>query len=730
MEELRVEDYLANRKGQGQAAALGGFGQTQQQPAQPSGGLFSTSGGTSLFGTKPPENKSLFGTTATTGFGSTSGGSLFGATTAAAPAFGQTTTATTGFSFGQTTQQQAKGTGFNFGNTATATPSLFGTTTQQAQQPSFGMQGFQLGQNTQQQNTTGLFGAQKPGTAGGFLSTPSTGVGLFGNKPTGITQPLGTSFGATAPVTPFGNTASAATGGGLFGTPNQNKTGLFAPFNNQGTFNNPGLFGQPTNQQRPGGTLTTGFTGFGGNNMVPGLATGPFTATPAPNNMQNVGLFGPNTGFGQAQQNPMGVGGATGLFPDLGKLVKAMTEKPMLDLAVANAGKGGSPSASDQVASKLNSNLKPTYVLSPSLVISNRPRPKPVNKPNTQSGNRHWLFKGLEDPHEESAEDFLKPKKYPSVRTLNLKVFRGAKADTTHPATPLDTPGRVNGEVDGSVKGGDHVSPLTTPLSTLGDAAPLPLVSNGPTRSHDNSPTPDIIKGRTNIKRLNLPDKASHPMDDTLADLNVRAAARGRDHHHHHHLDSDLEANKENDNSGNNNISLFNASGDDDLPDMVPQASEEPHPAGIKLQRPGYYTLPPMDMLAQMVAYEEEDKRCPVENFTVGRYGYGNVCFLGVTDVAGLDLDSSVFIVRKQVEVYPPGTAKPPRGQQLNRPAIVTLDCVWPVDKSSREVIKVTERLQAMGWTEYLERQCVKMEANFLEYRPETGSWVFKVPGF
>lgn len=49
------------------------------------------------------------------------------------------------------------------------------------------------------------------------------------------------------------------------------------------------------------------------------------------------------------------------------------------------------------------------------------------------------------------------------------------------------------------------------------------------------------------------------------------------------------------------------------------------------------------------------------------------------------------------------------------------------MDKSTREVIKSSERLEAMGWGDYLERQCVKMEANFIEYRPETGSWVFKV---
>lgn len=69
----------------------------------------------------------------------------------------------------------------------------------------------------------------------------------------------------------------------------------------------------------------------------------------------------------------------------------------------------------------------------------------------------------------------------------------------------------------------------------------------------------------------------------------------------------------------------------------------------------------------------DSDGQCLVENFTVGRYGYGNVCFLGVTDVAGIDLDAVVFILRKQIEVYPEGTQKPPQGQELNKPAIVSI---------------------------------------------------------
>ena len=61
-----------------------------------------------------------------------------------------------------------------------------------------------------------------------------------------------------------------------------------------------------------------------------------------------------------------------------------------------------------------------------------------------------------------------------------------------------------------------------------------------------------------------------------------------------------------------------------------------PHPAGIVLTRPGYYTDPSMDELAQLT---DDNGHCVVENFAVGREGYGNVFFEGITDVTGLNLD-------------------------------------------------------------------------------------------
>ena len=93
------------------------------------------------------------------------------------------------------------------------------------------------------------------------------------------------------------------------------------------------------------------------------------------------------------------------------------------------------------------------------------------------------MFKDLEDPNDESSEDFPKPKKYTSVRKLNLKVFKTE-----------DSPGvRIKGDLStppvGS--GGDVPSPLTVPVSLLGEMSPLKGTG---TPSHDNSPMPDIIK--------------------------------------------------------------------------------------------------------------------------------------------------------------------------------------------------------------------------------------------
>jgi nuclear pore complex protein Nup98-Nup96 len=60
----------------------------------------------------------------------------------------------------------------------------------------------------------------------------------------------------------------------------------------------------------------------------------------------------------------------------------------------------------------------------------------------------------------------------------------------------------------------------------------------------------------------------------------------------------------------------------------------------------------------------------------------------------------------------------------------VTLDKVWPVDKTKQEPIKSPERLLQLNFEERLQKSCMKLGARFIEYRPETGSWVFRVDHF
>ena len=80
--------------------------------------------------------------------------------------------------------------------------------------------------------------------------------------------------------------------------------------------------------------------------------------------------------------------------------------------------------------------------------------------------------------------------------------------------------------------------------------------------------------------------------------------------------------------------------------------------------------------------------------------------------------------------VYPDDLNKPPLGKGLNWPAQITSDKVWPLDKISGDTIRSTDRLINMSYKEKLEKASSRMGARFLGYRPETGSWVFKVDHF
>uniref|UniRef100_A0A8C8M4U7 Nuclear pore complex protein Nup98-Nup96 n=1 Tax=Oncorhynchus tshawytscha TaxID=74940 RepID=A0A8C8M4U7_ONCTS len=616
LEELRLEDYQAGRKG------------PTNPMAAPTGGLFGTAaaatpstGAAGLFGSSATNTGFSFGQ-AKTNFGASTGGfgtatgSLFGqqqqpqqAQQAASlfKPFGQaTTTPNTGFSFGNTSTmgqpQQTSTMGGLFGSTAASQAGgLFGNTAQTTPATGFG-------------TGTGLFG--QTNTAFGNQS-------LFGNKTAG--------FGATTT-----SASSFGTGTGLFG----NKSALTL-----GTGTNPSNF-----------AVGTGQMSLFGNNKTLGSTLG------------TIGAFGPQgfstgtstLGFG-AQQQPVAL-----TDPNAAAAQQAVLQQQINALAYSPF--GDSPLFRNPLSDpkKKEERLKPTNPAAQKALttpthykLTPRPATRVRPKALTSSGSsKSQLFDGLDDDEPSLTNGAFMPRK--SIKKLVLKNLNGSSLYSSP----------INRDTD------DLASPPEYPLNGLRSV----------TRPHTPSPS----------------------LQDTISELNAhRVGARGR---------NGLEVSSE-------DISL----GEDSIQEEREEEVQEvpPHPAGIVLCRVGYYTIPAMDELAKMV---DENGVCVVENFTVGRKGQR--VFHGEVNVTGLNLDEIVHFRRKEVIVYPDDKNKPAEGEGLNRRAEVTLDGVWPNDKTTCTQIKNPERLSEMNYEGRLENASRKQGARFLEYRPETGSWVFEVAHF
>jgi hypothetical protein len=90
----------------------------------------------------------------------------------------------------------------------------------------------------------------------------------------------------------------------------------------------------------------------------------------------------------------------------------------------------------------------------------------------------------------------------------------------------------------------------------------------------------------------------------------------------------------------------------------------------------GYYTKPDVLLLSKL----NKDELVQIENFVVGRQGIGSVQFPGKTDVTSLgDINTIVEFYPGEIVVYPDESKKPPVGEGLNKPAIVTLEKVFSV---------------------------------------------------
>ena len=709
LEELRLEDYQAGRKG-AQNQATGLFG----APAQPS-----------LFGT------ATAGTSATTpSFGSTSGG--FG--TANQPGgsglfnkpitgFGAPTTTTTGFPFNATTSSNLFGANTQakpFGAAAPA-PLFSNTTTVPAAGSGFGTTqntGFGSFGTAQPNQNIGLFNQNKstfalpaPSTSTGFggfgqQSTTNTGTNLFGVKPAGTTG-FGTStFGATA--TPFGSNLG-------FGTNQNTNTSLFNTsfkpanqttgfsFGNTGTTTglgtNPGLnlSGGTSlfNQQKPGGLFGSSTGTF--NTSGFGTSTGFGTTTAMPSLGMNM-LGG--VGMNQTQQNA----GSVPVHQQILALVSApFGNSPLLKNLLPASGKAKELLKPANPTNKLSS---PQYKVS----TNNSPRIKP-RVATSSNLSKKSLFEGLEEEDPSLIEAF-QPR--PNAKRL---VLRPKHVTISQPDENINSPS-IGSNIDNTRPSSrDSESTNKENQDYQSSSDPKSLVSWLKSSIPLKTSQEDTFDGQQSpFRDSDIPPEG---IDNTIAELRPNVNNQNQ-----YSLSQNTSADKNSSDSTER---------DSDSPqefDETPRSSLSSDSiaklAKVKLQRVGYYTIPSIDKLDDYVYGET----CIVPNFTVGRKGYGNVYFPDSFDVYGLNLDEIVHFRHKEVIIYPDDDKKPPIGQGLNRRAQVTLDRVWPQDKSRHEAITDPNRLQEMNYEGKLRRVSAKHDTRFLEYRPETGSWVFKVDHF
>lgn len=731
LEELRVEDYAANRKGP-QSGGMSGFGATGQtglfgQPAA-STSAFSFGGTT--------QSKPLFGTTGTNTFGT--GTNLFGQTSQSQNTsmfnkpvgFGAATTSAGGaFSFGNMSNTSTFGqNSFQkpFGQTGGGS-GLFGTTTTTQPSTAFGT-GTAFGFGTSAPQSTGLFGTKPTGFGSTNTTTTSTftfgtpsnvsGGGLFGNKSNVSAFGTGTtSFGTPSTgMGVFGTTQTSSSG--LFGA-NKPTTGFGTGFgsglgtnfgtslfsSNMSTNAAPGLFGSSTANK----SLGFSFTGINA-----GSTTGGF-------GQPNVG--NPSLGFGSS------AGFGVGSDPNASALMQQQYQAQQQILALASNPFGDSPLFRNPIkeTNKREELLKPTNPAAQKAVLSNNQykvsplpsakiKPKPI--PLIPNG-KVSLFDGLDDEDVNLANMTFVPKK--SVKKLIIKPKMSPHTPSLTVTSNISTTAKPNeiilstsvhvGKPDSRDGVSQAVTPAMSPIALMDDPGdklvPLERADSQSPDSHRN-----LKKLSENVVVRNL----NSSLDDTFAALHT---------HSPKHQGRSL------------GISLDSETSTPckEMPSDDPVLSFHEHcqgdilsnPIGVVLTRPGYYTIPALDELLKMT---DKDGNCNVENFTVGHDKYGKVCFPGVTNVAGLNLDEIVHFRPKEITVYPDDNNKPPEGEGLNRKAEVTLDCVWPTDKTTHTPIKDPERLALIGYQEKIEKATKRLNAKFIEYRPETGSWVFQVLHF
>uniref|UniRef100_A0A8C2DIP6 Nuclear pore complex protein Nup98-Nup96 n=1 Tax=Cyprinus carpio TaxID=7962 RepID=A0A8C2DIP6_CYPCA len=670
------------------------------------GGLFSQQN--NAFGANKPASFGTFGT-------STSSGGLFGTTNTTSNPFG----VTSGSLFGTSSFTAAPpGTTIKF-NPLTGSDTMVkgGVTTsintkhqcitamkeyENKSLEELRLEDYQAGRkgpsNPMAAGTGGLFGAAAA------TATPSTGTGLFGSS----TPNAGFSFGQNK--TSFGTSTGAfgTTTGSLFGQPQQQH--LFKPFGSTTTTqNNAFSFGNTSSMGMFGNTAASQAGGLFGNtntSTAAGFGTGMFGQTNT--GFGNVGtqnLFGNKpAGFGATTTSTPSFGTGTGLFANKPTLTLGTnTNASTFGFGATGTGGGlfGNKTATTGLGTGLGTGFGGAVGTGQTSLFGNN-----QNKLGSTLGSLGTFGTGgfntgantlnfgapqqpvaLTDPNASAAQQAVLQQQ---INALAYSPF----GDSPLFRNPLSDPKKKEERLKPTNPAAQKA--LTTPTQykltprPATRVRPKALSSSGSSKSQlfdgldDNEPSLNngAFMPRKSIKKL------------VLKNLN--------------------------------NSSLYNSPVNREADDLA-SPSEYPQNGEVTVERSGEDDLEVSKFYTNPIT-----KPIPHAHFFFFFFfaGYGSVFFSGEVNLTDMNLDEIVHFRRKEIIVYPDDKDKPPVGEGLNRRAEVTLDGVWPNDKTTCSQIKSLERLTEMNYEGRLEAASRKQGARFLEYRPETGSWVFEVAHF
>ncbi|KAG0094807.1 hypothetical protein BGZ93_006756 [Podila epicladia] len=717
-EELRLQDYQQGRKlGQGAAGGLGagGFGAATSgfgaQPAaagfgaQPSTGFGATNTTSALGGFGA--GSTGFGGAATGGAFGTAGG--FGSTAPATTGFGAQPAQTTGFGATSTAFGGAPTTGFGapatagfggaggFGAAAAPKPATgfggFGTVATSQPATGFGATPAFGGATT----TPGLFGGAATGNTGAFgapaASAASTGFGGFGATATstapastGLGFGLGgsTAFGAAKPATGLFGAAPAASAaapafGGFGATPASSAGG--------------GLFGGGATGSSLFPAASTATTGglFGGVGATPAPAFGAAPATSlfgASKPAATGGMFStaPSTGFGTT---PFGAGATTQplLFGGPGN---ALTPFGTSNATSFLGGSTATSQAQPSLVASVNSNIygenplflrdsaAPAAKAQPAVLSRAEPAQKlPAFIPAVRFSPRHSHIR---------------------LRPSSTATFASSVNGTSDSGTGRKSLLLLDGINDDSAFPTDEYAPRRS-------VKKLDLKPRG--QEADQILNKSVDSHRTGV--------TFNPALETAAESLNRRSGSDRP--------TFSFAGKTTETSAQSSFTAHETFA------SRQESSGAPQPTTRTSKPEGeYWMSPSLEELRKLSTVEL--KR--VENFKVGLPEFGSVDFQMPVDLSLTPLTSIcgniVVFENKVCRVYPEETNKPPRGQGLNVPAIISLERCWPLDKTTQK--PMTFDTHSPMYAKHLKRLKRQSETTFIDFTTDNGTWTFRVEHF